>query len=343
MTAAGTTAHIASGPGQNRLSRGIAVRTGVHDRVALAFLLAHVAVIVFSTIAMVTILNGPPSPFLAREPNATIMRVAWAWSGPTCVLLGAVAAFVHAGGRVGWIRATALLAAATSVALGAELLGTSTGFPFGEYHYTSLLGYRIGGLVPFPIPISWFYMLYASLAICGGLPRGGDLRSSPWRWSMIAGAILVAWDVSMDPAMVSTAHWIWGSGAVFRELAMPDWLVRFFSADAFYGMPLSNWLGWYVTGTLIARIMLAIVPPAMVVHRVSPSAIPIALYAANGIMPVAICFRDGLWWAALLGTLAMAIPVVLWLRGGRAERLEGGKAEGRKGGKGWDDPALPAE
>src|SRR5687767_640582 len=42
--------------------------------VALA---AHAALIVFSTAAMLTILSGPASPALQREPAATIMRVAW--------------------------------------------------------------------------------------------------------------------------------------------------------------------------------------------------------------------------------------------------------------------------
>ena len=46
------------------------------------------------------------------------------------------------------------------------------GLPFGPYSYTTMLGYRIGGLVPFPIPLSWFYMIYCSLAICGRFLAG---------------------------------------------------------------------------------------------------------------------------------------------------------------------------
>jgi putative membrane protein len=290
------------------------------ERGSRAALAAHVALVAFSTVAMVTVLNGPPGPWLAQEPNATVMRVAWKYSGPTYVVLGAVAALLHAAARLGAARALGLLAAATTISLGAELLGTASGFPFGEYHYSAMLGYRVLGLVPFPIPISWFYMIYGCLAICGRLLVVRDDSATKWRWAAAAGLVLVAWDVAMDPAMVKTAHWSWGSGQVFRDLGLPAWAVAFLSADAFYGMPLSNWLGWFLTGTIIARMMLVIAPPSAVAARVSPSHTPVLLYAVNGIMPVTLCVRDGLWWAAVLGLLAMALPVALALRAGKLGR-----------------------
>jgi uncharacterized membrane protein len=114
--------------------------------------------------------------------------------------------------------------------------------------------------------------------------------------------------------MVKTGHWLWGSGAMFRAAGLPRWVEWFFTADAFYGMPLSNWFGWFLTATLIARVMLAIVPPSAVRETVAHSPLPIALYLANGVMPVALCLRDGFWWAAALGSAAMAIPAAMALR-----------------------------
>lgn len=286
---------------------------GSKDRLASAFLAGHLGLIAFSSLAMVTVLNGPPGPWLNAEPNATVMRLAWKFSGPTYVVLGALVALAFSWGRIGAGRALGLFVAASLVSLGAELAGTGTGFPFGEYKYTALLGYRIAGLVPFPIPISWFYMILCCLAMLGRMRTPDDSNAGRWTWAAIAGLILVAWDVSMDPAMVKTTHWIWGSGQQFRDLGWPSWLVAFFTRDAFYGMPLSNWAGWYLTGTLIARLMLQLVPPSEVARALSPSRIPIVLYATNGIMPITLCLRDGLWWAAILGALAMGIPVVLSL------------------------------
>ena len=143
---------------------------------------------------------------------------------------------------------------------------------------------------------------------------------SAWAWAAVASLVLTAWDVSMDPAMVKTGHWSWGTGEMFRDSGISA-VVAFFTADAFYGMPLSNWFGWLLTATLVARVMLVIVPPATVHEKVASSPFPIALYLANGVMPVALCLREGFWWAALAGSLAMLIPAALAVRGRREQHV----------------------
>lgn len=269
--------------------------------------------IVFSTVAMVTILASPPGDWATREPAMTVMRWSFALAGPVYVVIGALAALAFCASTLGAARALLLGGAASVLALGAELAGTSTGLPFGEYAYSGMLGPRILDLVPVPIPLSWFYMLVGSLVIVARLARPGA-RHSPWRWSAAAGALMVAWDISMDPAMVSTGHWRWGAGDMFRNAGLPSPVVTFFTHGAFYGMPLSNWAGWFLTATLIARVMLALVPPPTVRESLAPSRLPILLYLANGVMPVALCVRDGFWWAAIGGTAAMAVPAALALR-----------------------------
>jgi uncharacterized membrane protein len=276
-------------------------------RVAWGLLLAHVGLIAFSTIAMLTVLSG--RVVVSGEPAETIMRVSYRFAGPTYVILGTLAALTFAAHAIGWRTAVTLGLTSSVLALGAEVLGTSVGLPFGDYTYSGMLGYRLFGLVPFPIPISWFYMLLGSLVIVSGLRRVADDPKTRWVWALGAGLLMVAWDISMDPAMVKTGHWAWGAGEMFTGL--PPWLNAFFTRDVFYGMPLSNWLGWLVTATLIARVMLAIVPPTRVRSTMGDSTLPIALYLANGVMPVALCLRDGFWWAAALGTVAMVVPAGL--------------------------------
>ncbi len=271
------------------------------ERAARTLLVAHVALIVFSTIALTTFLAGPPPAWLSTEPAQTIYRYGWMLSGPSYVLLGAAAVFFHAARRFGAARAAALLAVGTLISLSSELLGTSTGLPFGPYSYTTLLGYRIGGLVPFPIPLSWFYMVYASIAITGRILPARPSERSRVAWAFCGGAILTAWDVAMDPAMSkATTHWLWHTDGFF------------------YGMPLSNWIGWFLTGSIVARAMMAVVPPADFVKKVSPSRLPLAIYAINGVMPIAICLRHGLWWAAIFGLAAMALALLL---AGRSDRV----------------------
>jgi putative membrane protein len=63
--------------------------------------------------------------------------------------------------------------------------------------------------------------------------------------------------------------------------------------------------------------MLAFVPPSAWARLVSPSRFPLVLYAVNGVLPITICARYGMWWAAALGFAAMALPLALALRAGR--------------------------
>ena len=276
-------------------------------RVATACLVGHAALSIFSAYAFSTFLTGTPPAWLQTPTNQAVLRVAWAFGPATTVVLGALAGLLHAAGKLGGRRALAVFVVAFTISLGAELLGTSTGYPFGAYSYTTQLGYRVLGLVPFNIPTSWFFMVYCSLAICGRLLRVADDARTKWKWAALGGVVLTAWDVSMDPAMVKTTHWLWH----LDDPATQSPLARLFLGDIFYGMPLSNWLGWLLTGTIVARAMLALVPPSAFAARVSPSNFPLVLYAVNGVLPIAICARNGMWWAVLFGTLAMAVPVLL--------------------------------
>jgi putative membrane protein len=286
---------------------------GTHSKAAGIFLAIHVALLVFSGIAFATFLAPPAPAWLQTPANQRIAAFMFTFGGQTTVVVGALAGILHAAGRLGWRTALAIFAAAFSLSLGAELAGTTTGYPFGPYFYTTQLGYLIGGRVPFNIPTSWFFMLYASLAICGRLLPARDDSASRWKWAAVAAVVLTAWDVSMDPAMVATTHWLWrlppaGGSAIDR----------IFLSDIFYGMPLTNWLGWLLTGFVVARVMLAIVPPTRWAERVSPSRLPLVLYGANAILPLLICAGRGMWWAVLFGGLAMAIPLALAVRRGPA-------------------------
>jgi uncharacterized membrane protein len=279
-------------------------------RLARVALLGHALLLLFSGVAFATFLAPPAPAWLLTPANQRVAALMFQYGGQTTVVLGALAGLFHGASRLGWRRATAIFVAAFGISLASELLGTTTGFPFGPYSYTTQLGYLVGGRVPFNIPTSWFFMLYASLALCGRLLAARDDARSRWKWAAVAALILTAWDVSMDPAMVATTHWLWrlpdvSDASLVRRLAL---------ADLFYGMPLTNWLGWLLTGFVVARVLLAIVPPSGWAERVSPSRLPLVLYAVNGIFPILICVGRGMWWAVILGTAAMSLPLALALR-----------------------------
>ncbi|MEO8333404.1 MAG: carotenoid biosynthesis protein [bacterium] len=281
-------------------------------RVAGVALIGHAALLLLSGIAFATFLAPPAPAWLSTPANQRVAGFMFTFGGQVTVVLGAIAGICHAASRLGWRRALLIFAAAFSISLAAELTGTTTGYPFGPYSYTTQLGFLIGGRVPFNIPTSWFFMLYASLAICGRILSADDSSASRWRWAILATFVLTAWDVSMDPAMVATTHWLWhlppSDGSFVRSV---------FLSGYFYGMPLTNWLGWLLTGCIVARAMLAIVPPSRWAAEVSPATLPLMLYAVNGVFPILICVGRGMWWAVVLGAAAMALPLALALRSRR--------------------------
>lgn len=285
-------------------------RARTEARLSNVALAGHVALLVFSGIAFATFLAPPAPAWLLTPANQRVAAFMFVFGGQTTVVLGALAGLLHAASRLGWRTAIGIFAVAFSISLASELIGTSTGVPFGPYSYTQQLGHLIGGRVPFNIPTSWFFMLYASLAICGRLLTTHDDSATKWRWAGVAALVLTAWDVSMDPAMVATTHWVWHPPA----LEGASGLRRIFLTGFFYGMPLTNWLGWLLTGFVVARAMLAVVPPSEWARRISPSRLPLLLYAANGVLPVLICAGRGMWWAAGLGAVAMAIPLAMAVR-----------------------------
>jgi uncharacterized membrane protein len=134
--------------------------------------------------------------------------------------------------------------------------------------------------------------------------------------------VLTLWDVSMDPAMVKTHHWFWEVG----DLSDRSAFAQFIGRPIFYGMPLTNWLGWLLTGILAARVMVALIPPSVWAARVAPHRLPLALYAVNGVLPIVICLRWEMVPAGVLGMIAMALPLwVAWK------------------GSAWQTAALPAD
>jgi uncharacterized membrane protein len=280
------------------------------DKAAQGLLWGHLALIAFATAAMVTILAGEFPIWLQGPYTAKVYEYGWKYSGQVYILLGALAALLHSAPRFGWGKAITLFVLASGVALLSELGGTNFGLPFGHYHYTPMLGYMILGDVPYPIPISWYYMLYCCLAFCGRLMVADDSNATKWKWALVAGLFLTAWDVPMEVQMTNVVpvHWVWDLHK------FPEWVPAWLGGPLFYGMPLSNWIGWFITGVLLSRVMLWVVPPSKWRATTAAFTFPLILYATNGIMPIATVARHGYWWAVIFGVLAMGAPLWLVLR-----------------------------
>lgn len=135
-------------------------------------------------------------------------------------------------------RSALMLLSAFAIALTMEYLGSEHGVLFGHYDYTDNLGPRALGKVPIIIPIAWFMMLYPAWVTAGMLVERASVRAIPSAGRsalrvVVAALAMTAWDLSLDPRMVADGNWIWRDGG------------------AYFGIPLSNYLGWFVTAALI--------------------------------------------------------------------------------------------
>ena len=217
------------------------------------------------------------------------------WGGATQMVLGAAAMLAFGVVAVGWRRTLVFFAAATLISLASELLGTTTGLPFGAYAYTAGLGYKVLGHVPFSVPLSWFYMGFAAFLLAGRLAAG-------WRRVALGALLLAAWDLVLDPAMANGA------------LRLQFWVWR--QPGLYYGMPVQNLAGWVLVG-------LAFMAVARLAWRADPALdgraawLPFAVYLANLGFGVALALSVGLWPPVLAAGVLSLAPAALALRGRR--------------------------
>ncbi|WAL62073.1 gamma-carotene 1'-hydroxylase CruF [Thermocoleostomius sinensis] len=243
----------------------------------------------------------PHPEFLSFVPaGQTLFRWSMAGGGVTYILLGTIAVAIYAYRMLGWRNWLTFMLPAVLISLSSELLGTSTGFPFGDYSYLSGLGYKIAGLVPFTIPLSWFYLGFSSYVLArAGLGR--LFANRPWLWQVSAialGALLLtSWDFVLDPAMSQTA--------------MPFWYWH--QPGAFFGMPYQNFAGWLGTGIIFMTVAALFWRKRSIVLPASQLDFPLVVYLGNFAFAMIMSMAAGFWIPIGLGLLVGVVPaVVCW-------------------------------
>lgn len=213
------------------------------------------------------------------------------------VMLFATASLSHAALSRGvrWAASYAAIAAITGWT--AEAIGTSTGFPFGEYWYADSLGPKIGP-VPAVIPLAWLMMAYPVLLAARRISR------NPLGQVGFAAALLTAWDMFLDPQMVSAGHWVWSDVGT----ALPG----------IPGIPIQNFAGWFLVGLVLFGLATALLPQDRrpVDDRV-PAAMLLWVFASNVMAHTVFWGNPSV---ALIGGLVMGALLVPWLRSGVASR-----------------------
>lgn len=126
-------------------------------------------------------------------------------------------------------RLGGLLIALTAYAYGIELVGVMTGWPYGDFQYVVDLGPMFAG-VPLGLPV-FFIPLVMNAYLLSMLLVGAADRTRMSRL-IVALALVVGIDLVLDPAAVALSFWVYLDGGIY------------------YGVPISNFLGWLLSGTI---------------------------------------------------------------------------------------------
>src|SRR6266498_1764186 len=172
--------------------------------------------------AMVTILRRSFAPNLLPVPISTVL----ATFVPLLFL------FVH--GLLSYrFRDLLMFAVITLVVSNIfENMSILTGFPFGHYYYTDILGLKLF-LVPVligPAYLGTGYLAWTIARVISGATHSRLPGHLTFTVPLLAAFMMASWDLSLDPINATIYHaWIWLDGG------------------SYFGVPFSNFLGWLLT------------------------------------------------------------------------------------------------
>src|SRR5215204_1185998 len=166
--------------------------------------------------------------FAVRYPNIKGTSVGSYLSTLLIALPSPIALLRYLGPR----RATLSLLTLSIFGYAIEPIRVATGFPYGANYYSDALGPRLAGIVPDLLPLSYTPLVVGAVAAAWGT----RLRLLHILYSTL---LLVWMDAIIDPGAASLGFWVWPEGG------------------AYYGVPLSNYAGWLLSGALATTLLLA--------------------------------------------------------------------------------------
>jgi isopentenyl-diphosphate delta-isomerase type 1 len=203
------------------------------------------------------------------------------------VLLFALPSFWALKMWLGWQKAISLIVILGAYALSIETIAILTGFPYGHFGYSEHLGFKLFGQVPWTVAFAWTPLVLCAYA------AARSLFVSRIRRIVFSTLLLLSFDLVIDPGAVLLGFWQYPNGGVF------------------YGVPLSNFLGWIVSGTIGTVILEAaitcfrpLLPPPV---QVGSSAFFIVVFWTS------LAAFGGLGVPAAIGG-AIAVAMYLWYR-----------------------------
>ena len=167
-----------------------------------------------------------------------------------------------------------------------EALGTVTAFPFGNYTYTTALGPALLN-VPLIVPLAWSMMAYPCLLAAQQMVQTGLATA------VVGGWLFAAWDLFLDPQMVSQNAWVWHDTTWFLP--------------GIEEIPLQNFLGWLLAAFVLMWVLNRL--PRVYAKDGVPMALLSWVYVSN-VLAAAVFFQRPL--GAMWGAVCMGLVIIPW-------------------------------
>ncbi|MBN1640502.1 MAG: carotenoid biosynthesis protein [Anaerolineae bacterium] len=235
--------------------------------------------------ALTPLSKGAMIAWVAITVSLPLARWFWSdrgmrWSVAAGVVAQAAAVLAILGAAWGWGQAFLAALAIVCIGWGVEYVGSHTGFPFGRYHYTPRLQPQLGA-VPLLIPLAWLMMVPPAWAVAQGI---AGARLLPF--AALGGIAMAAWDLFLDPQMVSWRLWLWDQ------------------RGGYFGIPWRNYAGWIGAVALMTLI-------------VRPAELPQGLVLVYALTWLLETVGLGIFWRqpgpALCGFAGMGGMLLWWL------------------------------
>lgn len=197
-------------------------------------------------------------------------------------LLIALPAFIALVRQFGAARGAAALVAVSLFGYLIEGFGVATGVPYGEFYYGEPLGPTILGLVPYLLPLSYVPLVIGAVAV---VSTGG----SALRRTVLGGLLLVVIDGVLDPGAVALGFWIWPGGGPY------------------YGVPLSNYGGWLISGLIASALVTWIGGRRLTATALRPGLLDSLLVSM--FLWLGVCVFSGLVFPAVLSGALVVLVV----------------------------------
>ncbi|MFW6362682.1 MAG: carotenoid biosynthesis protein [Spirochaeta sp.] len=148
--------------------------------------------------------------------------------------VGLVISILHKAWGTG--RTAAAWLAVSGIGWASEVIGSRSGFPYGAYHYTRVLKPQILD-VPVIVPLAWMMMMPPAWAVGHVAAAGYIGPGASIMFVLLSALAFTSWDLYLDPLMVRWGFWKWHRNG------------------AYFGIPLSNYMGWFCTAGVITAIV----------------------------------------------------------------------------------------